>query len=397
MKSIPVEYEDYFDLTKCDINEVSIFENNAGNSCFISPRNKAHFYKGFKLTDNPKVNIYCELGFYKSSTTNKYIPRPTFIKRNAAGQVDARHAAKVKIEINDSADAQNFWKLVGFLNKFKDIVDVGSFESKFMVVAKEAYVVEFNSQSTADKIKDLQELLESANLTQLDIELVLKQNRKKSLANFERLLSDPTSHKVYHDQFNIKGSGEEVIWHHFLSQNHWLLGLNADIRFIRDFIAEADLGFRSTAGRGSPVVDFLGLNDFTILIELKTPRTKIFTQSKSETARTNTWSFSSAFIDGVSQCLAQRSDWEKKSSGKMLVKDKEALDKTRYRTLDPKVIFLIGSKKEEFSETSNNIDDIVKRDTFENFRRNNRNLDILTFDELYERANYLVTNTKEIY
>jgi hypothetical protein len=397
MKFTPIEYAEYFDLTKWNINEVSIFETNAGDACFISPLNKAHIYKGFKLTDNPLVNIYCELGFYKSRNTNKYIPRPTFIKRKVTGEVDARDPAKVKIEIKDSADAENFWKLVGFLNKFKDLVDVGNFESKFTVVAKEAYVVEFKSQSTAEKIKDLQELLESANLTQLDIQLVLKENRKRTLTNFKRLLSDQTCHQVYRDQFNIREKGEEAIWHHFLSQNHWLLGLNADIRFIRDFITEADLGIRSTAGTGSPVADFLGLNDFTILIELKTPRTKIFTQSKSETARTNTWSFSSPFIDGVSQCLAQRSDWEKKSSEKMLVKNKEVLDKTRYRTLDPKVIFIIGFKNEEFSETSTNVDDIIKRDTFENFRRNNRNLDILTFDELYERANYLVTNTKEIY
>jgi len=31
-----------------------------------------------------------------------------------------------------------------------------------------------------------------------------------------------------------------------------------------------------------------------------------------------------------------------------------------------------------------------KRDTFESFRRNSRNIDIVTYDELYERASVII-------
>jgi len=59
------------------------------------------------------------------------------------------------------------------------------------------------------------------------------------------------------------------------------------------------------------------------------------------------------------------------------------------RTLDPKIIFIIGNRSKEFPLDKSQ-DSIVKNETFERFRRNNKHIDIITFDELYERAKYIV-------
>lgn len=76
----------------------------------------------------------------------------------------------------------------------------------------------------------------------------------------------------------------------------------------------------------------------------------------------------------------------------IITNDNEVLDQERYRTIDPRVIFVIGNKKQEIPEDSKDIDIIQKRDTFERFRRNSRNIDIMTYDELYERAYHIVFN-----
>ena len=60
------------------------------------------------------------------------------------------------------------------------------------------------------------------------------------------------------------------------------------------------------------------------------------------------------------------------------------------RNIDPKVIFIIGNKTEEFPQDSLDQNIYSKRDTFESFRRNSRNVDIITYDELYKRAAAIV-------
>lgn len=69
------------------------------------------------------------------------------------------------------------------------------------------------------------------------------------------------------------------------------------------------------------------------------------------------------------------------------------LDKDKHRTLDSKTVFIIGNRKKEFPH-DNNDDHIIKSETFERFRRNIRNLDIITYDELFERAYHLVFSKK---
>jgi hypothetical protein len=56
--------------------------------------------------------------------------------------------------------------------------------------------------------------------------------------------------------------------------------------------------------------------------------------------------------------------------------------------VDPKAILIIGSDA-AFNE-DNDRERSIKYRTFELFRRDSRNIDILTFDELYERAEFIV-------
>jgi len=58
------------------------------------------------------------------------------------------------------------------------------------------------------------------------------------------------------------------------------------------------------------------------------------------------------------------------------------------------VIFIIGNRSDEFPTDDTDVDIIAKRDTFERFQRNSRNVEILTFDELYERAYFILHNRK---
>jgi len=58
------------------------------------------------------------------------------------------------------------------------------------------------------------------------------------------------------------------------------------------------------------------------------------------------------------------------------------------RTRNAKSILVIGSM-DEFTRSGNLRDERVMRDTFELFRRDMRSIDIVTFDELLERARFI--------
>ena len=162
-----------------------------------------------------------------------------------------------------------------------------------------------------------------------------------------------------------------------------------DIKFIRDFFDEQKLGVENSKGKGSPKGDILGISDYTTLIELKHSNTQIFKKEKNK-SRANTWDFTPDFIEGISQCLAQKFTLDRNYDSKEFINDEEIrIDKNKTLTIDPKTVFVIGNRRNEFPH--NLVDgNYTKSETFELFRRNNRNIDIITFDELFERAYHIV-------
>jgi len=385
----------YFDLTKNSIDDIAIYCTNDEVNCFVSEvNNKGFIYNGFILSDKIQVQTICNINFYPSSKSGKYIPRLEFkIINKKTGEEKTTNKGFVRISFTNSEDGhEEFWKMIAFLYRFKDLVDLGEFENSFKVVSSEAYILQFKDKTEADKIKDLRELLKQAALDEKSLLLILNDTRKEDLKMFLELLSKEKSLEKYRTTYEteLTGPGIEAIWHHFLKLHPWILGMNASLKFIRDFTDEANLGIADTTGKGSPKADLLGIADYTSLIELKTPNTKIFTDAKKSTARTNTWSFTDDFLDGVSQALGQKSTWDVYHKSKDIVKEGKVLNQDRIRTVDARTIFLIGNKKIEMPEDSVEKDIFIKRDTFELFRRNNRNLEILTYDELYERSYFSV-------
>jgi len=391
----------YFDLTNGNIDEIGIFQATVKSTCYIANKNTTSFFTGFILNNKATVQTICDVDFHPSGISGKFVPRLTFkIINKKTGDMKEVGKGKdfVRISFASSDDGyEYFWKMIGFLHKFKDLVDLGNFERSFKVVDSDALILKFKDEEMPQKISLLQKVLSEGNLSAEDLRLALQPTRQQTIVQFSELLFEQKFDEYrarYHDQVT-KQEGEEAVWHHFLKSNLWIIGLGVDIRFIRELISQANVGTPDTDGAGSPNADFLGITDYTLLVELKTANLDIFTTSKQKTARANTWSFSAAFIDGISQCLGQKSDWDKNHNSKNIsVTDGQILDQRKARTVDPKTILIVGNRAREFPEDQCTREIECKRDTFERFRRNNRNVDIVTFDELYEKAYYIVHGKK---
>lgn len=394
-------FKNEFDLIERKLSEITIKETVNKDKCIVwdqSDSNKA--YNSFLLDKNSKSKIICEISFYKSSETQKYIPRPIF-KRLSLENVEQISSAdkKVIISLNKSNPSKQFWKLITFLSSYKEIVDFDNFKTSYKVVPKDSYIIQFKNQGEKEKLEDLKELINLANLSTSEFKYLTFESRKQNLKAFyyllkNKVLSDnTTSHETYREKYSIR-KGEEYIWHHFLKTNDWILGLNADVKFIQEFLDEQKVGNPTSKGRQDPQVDILGISDFTVLIELKHTKTNIFKFDKSK-GRANTWDFTSDFIEGISQCLGQKFEFDKSFDSRSFEKDDATiLDKSRIQSVDPISILIIGNKKREFPVKDLNSVNLIKGKTLERFRRNNRNITVLTYDELFERAYHIVYSKK---
>jgi len=245
-----------------------------------------------------------------------------------------------------------------------------------------------------EKIEEIKELILKADLKENDIKSITFENRKKIIKGFLYLLKDKPTHnksslESYKEKYGLQNAKESV-WHHFLKKNDWILGLNVDIKFIRDLYDEQKVGTENSMGRGSPKTDFIGFSEYTTLIELKHSGTNIFKNDKTTKSRSNTWDFTPDFIEGISQCLGQKFALDKNYKLKNFTNEnRKLLDTNRIRTIDPKTIFIIGTRRREFPHDNIN-EHYIKSETFELFRRNNRNVEIITFDELFLRAYHII-------
>jgi len=241
--------------------------------------------------------------------------------------------------------------------------------------------------SSDEGIKIIETLIEEGIITSKDI--VNTSYRKRGLQIYQKMLADNVYWKLYAEEYNISKQSEEKVWQYFFEKNQWIFGYGLDYRYKNVVQREANLSNAELDGSNTVITDFLMADkNFTSFIELKKPSTPLFKSTKN---RSNSWRLSNELIEAVSQIL------EQKASGEIW------LDKQRYnfegepvqqKAYDSNVILIIGS----WSELKNNDstqEKEIKRKTFELFRRNNRNIEILTFDELYERAQYIALGENE--
>ena len=376
------------------LDSLIIYEASEQTHCYIADKNNGNvIYNDFILFNGPQVVFKCTINLSKNEGVKKYIPRITFYKENKKGEIkESKKDTRVRIEFTKREKGlTNFWNLISFLKSYKDLVDTGDFDDKYSVVDNSAYILSFNSKEEYEKVEELKKL----DISSETLKKYLTDERKEILDEFRKLLENDEYYKIYENKHkeNIKGTGEEAVFHYFLKKNDWILGLNVDIKFIKDFTDEVHVGNPDTTGVGNPKTDMMAISDYTTLIEFKIPKTHFFTEIKSSKSRTGTWSFTNDFIEGISQCLKQCSSWDKEHKSKDLVgNDKEIFLQDYHRTIDPKVIFIIGNKQKELNIKNKKTDNLLKRDTLERFRRNNRNVEIVSYDELYERAYFIVHN-----
>jgi hypothetical protein len=274
---------------------------------------------------------------------------------------------------------REFHELTEFLTlvRFIDLTDVKNFQvraselqSKVLVDRNEHELLQAFKDIHGDERVRLLEMIKNENLTKDDIDVL--SGRKEGLETFRRKLF-------------IEKDWKEKEWQAFFEKNTWIFGYGLDYRFLSILQREASISEVDLDGKNESVVDFLlGSTEFTVLVELKRPDTPLFDLEQN---RSRSWKLSKDLFYAVSQILSQKASWQLKSTSSNY---DSTGDFIKQKTFDPKCILLVGSR-DQYSDTDR--DSHIKKQTFELFRRDSRNIEMLTYDELYDRAYFLVNQT----
>ena len=151
--------------------------------------------------------------------------------------------------------------------------------------------------------------------------------------------------------------------------------------------SQPSYGGTNIDGKGGQIGDYLaatkGKINFTCLVEIKTPNTPLI-QGDTEMGN-GAWSLSKNLTDAISQINANRATWERNSKEDG---NRDILESAGVYTVQPRGVIVIGSL-EEIAEPRS------KWETFNRFRETVHGIDILTFDELLNRARFIVEEKLE--
>ena len=396
---------DYIDLTAEEDISLKYKLDHRGFTCVltdINPHSNRKDYSGFILAKSSGGNAFtvCDIDFEYSETDKKFAPRLTFCRTNA------KLEPKKVLPNNDYSIVsfktgkngyREFWQMIAFLSGFKSILDEKIFQWEYRLTTEEDIITTIKSKDDDSRTSYLVKIIQDAGIDETDINQLLRlKTREKDLKVFKLLLSNNNNYRQkYRERYIISKPGDEAIWHHFLLKHTWIFGLALDFRCIEDFLDEQHVGINDSNNAGSPTVDFIGINEFTTLIEIKTPELKFFNKRQTSSSRSTTAPFSSDFIDGISQCLSQKDKIDKSFEHKTFRDSSgKEIDKRKIRNINPKVFYIIGNKRQEMPVDDVREENQNKRDTLERFIRGQNNLKIISFDELYDRASKIINLVK---
>ena len=206
---------------------------------------------------------------------------------------------------------------------------------------------------------------------------------------------DDDAHFATKVAVNRRESSEDV-WQRFFEENTWIFGYGLSYIFnspLDDRQLEQSIKGNDITGGGKRVDALLktqGLVSAFAFGEIKTHTTKLL-KPVAEAYRGESWQVSDEFSGGIAQVhrsvqLSLKSiDSKREITTVGGVPTGEKI--YNYR---PRSFLVIGSLSE--FETAQGINE-QKYSSFELFRRNLMSPEVITFDELYERAKYIVESS----
>ena len=385
-----------FDVTRGDFADLQIRGSQDGGGLHHLYDSRARrMITDFVLDDRPQVATLCSVTIIKKGDT--FTPRIKLWKKDKrkAGDTpveqlipDTRATRAVKATVDTGDAHENFWKVINFLQGCAGLSTPG--DALQLVAGNEAQLAQLLTGQDRTTVLGAVGAALGGGLTEEDIRLL--SNRKEHLQRFHRLLTDP----VYFQQEESLASTRraEAVWQAFFEANQWIFGYGLNLiacESIDDGKLERITAGANIFGGAGKRIDAImrskGLISSMLFCEIKTHETELLAKTPY---RSGVYRASTDLGGGVAQVQKTVSKAQQLISREFLTRIYEE-DGTatgiELSTTRPRQVVVIGSLREF---TDNGAVNPEKISSFELYRTSIQDVEIITFDELYERACFIV-------
>jgi hypothetical protein len=217
-------------------------------------------------------------------------------------------------------------------------------------------------------------------------------NRKAQLQRFNNLLTDPD---YFEEERTLKGrSGPETVWQGFFEENPWIFGYGLHLIACESLddnklerITTGANTFTGAGKRSDAVMRSKGFISSLLLCEIKTHDTPLL--AKTPYRLPDVYQVSKDVGGGVAQVQKTANKALRLVHGELhrLYKDDGTPTGIEISTVRPRQVLVIGSLNEFTNGGATNPE---KMSAFEQYRRSILDVEVITFDELYQRACFIV-------
>lgn len=255
---------------------------------------------------------------------------------------------------------------------------------------KRIIVSDSQARSLLNENQDVFTELIKSEITKEDI--VAIGYRKKQLDIFNSLIQDAA---YFTSLKKEKNCSDENLWQQYFEKNQWVFGYGLGYIFLTGLddkkLEQVVQGFNvsSYGKRVDALMKTKGIISNLCFIEIKTHKTNLL---QNKFYRPGCFAASQELVSAVSQVQGTVASALESLSSKLTLADKDG-NPTGEEVFNyqPKSYLIIGNLVEFMTENGINKD---KFRSFELFRKNILNPEIITFDELYERARYIVRHSE---
>jgi hypothetical protein len=358
---------------------------------------KKSLVKRFVLKRFPQVEKSCVVTLAKNEN-GTYSPRFDFsiyditkksLKEYTSGDVDvSKIKIKAKVDITDCH--KEFNELLQYM---MGLDEVELDKTSYRTVAKgylETLEESLKNVTKEDALSKIHAQYKG-KITEKDVELLL--NRKSKLVVFEKLLTD----SEYFEQAR-KTLGEnkrpEDVWQYFFEHNQWIFGYGLklvscealDDEKLEKITTGANV-FTGAGKRADGLLRTRGYISSLLFCEIKTDKKLLL--ATTQYREPDVYRVSEEVSGGVSQVqkTAHKALRTIASEFHRLYEPDGTPLRIEISTIKPRQVLIIGNLKELMEGEDINLE---KSLSFELYRKSINDVEIITFDELYERAKFIV-------
>lgn len=354
--------------------------------------------KEFVLQVRERVTVYCEVTLI-GRTEGTFEPRLTFVVRNSTTHaiestlepVLDGETRLIKARVDLSGCHDEAWRLIRFIESFDGVAVPGG-PLAVVSVADRQLLAAIEASSKDDVVAALQATLVEG-LDERDVALLT--GRRVALEKFERLLADPKYFEAERRAIS-DGVGPERVWQDFFESNQWIFGYGLRIvccdavsdERLEAIVVGSDV-FDPAGKRTDALMMTRGRVSGLLFCEIKTPEARLTVEREY---RSGVYEPAKDLRGGIAQLqkTIHKVSLKATENYQRLTASSGSPTGQEVSTVQPRGVVIVGLLSEFEEQHGINYDRFA---SFELLRHSLHGMEVVTFDELLERARFIVRHS----